>query len=103
MKFVGNIFALAFVVFLGYVSIDFDAKDPASVKPKTPTYSQFMTCDIGENWSTIPFFTGGTLLPGFVFFRLTDEIAFLVIGMGITFFIGIIPGTKWGLNMVRGR
>ena len=53
MKFVGNIFALAFVVFLGYVSIDFDAKDPASVKPKTPTYSQFMTCDIGENWSNV--------------------------------------------------
>ena len=53
MKFVGNIFALAFVVFLGYVSIDFDAKDPTSVKPKTPTYSQFMTCDIGENWSNV--------------------------------------------------
>ena len=53
MKFVGNIFALAFIALLGFLSIDFNAKDPVPVKPKTPTYSQFMTCDIGENWSNV--------------------------------------------------
>ena len=53
MKFVGNIIAVAFLVFLGYLSIDFSAKEAGTVNTKTPTYSQFMTCDIGENWSNV--------------------------------------------------
>ena len=51
MKFLGNIFAVVVVAFLAYMAIDFNDKDDVPVKAKTPTFSQFMTCDIGENWS----------------------------------------------------
>ena len=44
MKLLENIFAIALVAFLAYVSIDFNSKDDVP-KPKTPTFSQFMTCD----------------------------------------------------------
>ena len=50
-KFLGNIFAVVVVAFLAYMAIDFNDKDDVPVKAKTPTFSQFMTCDIGENWS----------------------------------------------------
>ena len=52
MKLLENIFAIALVAFLAYLSIDFNSKDDVP-KPKTPTFSQFMTCDIGENWSNV--------------------------------------------------
>ena len=58
---------------------------------------------IGPNWTSLPFFTAGTLLPGVILFLITDEIAFWYIGMGITFFIGVIPATKDIMNMVRGN
>ena len=51
MKLIENIFAIALVAFIAYMGIDFNAKEDVPVKPKTPTFSQFMTCEIGENWS----------------------------------------------------
>ncbi len=53
MKLLENIFAIALVAFLAYVGIDFNAKEDVPVKPKTPTFSQFMTCETGENWSNV--------------------------------------------------
>jgi|TARA_B100001063_G_C16730228_1_gene538863 hypothetical protein len=53
MKFVGNILGVVIVGLFFYLSVDLDSKNTTPVKPKTPTYSQFMTCDIGENWSNV--------------------------------------------------
>jgi len=57
----------------------------------------------GPNWIALPYFTGGLLLPGFILFRMTDEFVFLAIGLGITFLLGVVPGTKDVMNMVRGN
>ena len=53
MKLIENIFAIALVAFIAYMGIDFNAKEDVPVKPKTPTFSQFMTCETGENWSNV--------------------------------------------------
>ena len=42
MKLIENIFAIVIVAFIAYMGIDFNAKEEVPVKPKTPTFSQFL-------------------------------------------------------------
>mgnify|MGYP001283297364 CR=1 FL=1 len=51
MKLIANVLSVGLLVALGYLFIDFDAKKPVPAAPKTPKFSQFMTCTMGENWS----------------------------------------------------
>ena len=40
-----------------FESFDFDAKPPTKPQPVTPTYTQYMSCQQGDNYSDFAFAT----------------------------------------------
>ena len=59
---IGIALGIAVVTFFTFESFDFDAKPPAKPQPVTPTYTQYMSCQQGDNYSDFAF---GNMISGF--------------------------------------
>ena len=90
MRMIGIALGIAIVTFFTLESFDFDAKPPAKPQPVTPTYTQYMSCQQGEDYSDLAF---GNMISGFN----SLDIKGLVMSAGHT----IVDGDSVGGNDFR--